>query len=792
MSVKSVISHFMLAVLLLAGCTRLGDSSLDPANDGRELVPVSLSLAIAPTEDGMSATKTDYEPDTWGAGGAAAAIRTLLVLQFEWQDPSTPGTARLIHQQFISDGVSGKVKLVVSKAKNTVFIIANASGRLALPLNLPLADFLERYNGNPLSAIDDLTGSGIWYSPDGTTANRYLRMNTCVVLDDGVTAGTSLGAAYLKRNCAKVVVNVRNTSPSSNRVVIDGVQLCDINRNYHFVTEIPAALAPLTLVDSYAGLDTERINDVEKAFLYNDNPDQSQQYIFYVPFNERGSVAAVTSQTGKNDQAPLGATFFRIYATSGGNQVNYTYYMGANLVTDFNLEPNKKYVYDININGKGNAVTDSRIEDMSDVTFTGDANCYMLMPPASRDGQNPTRTYKIPVRRAAVFWNQSGTNMGVYGAADRPAYTLLEDTEWEASFVWNEIKDKDGKKVSDDVLLVDNAGVGHTSVSGMGFNPASASNPYIRIRIGAGMKGNAVIAIRKTSGETLHDVLWSWHIWVTDYDPYIDRSPVADTYIYTVPNGEIHRYADGAGKTLWASGDYKTAFMMDRNVGATVANSGEQGNNPAIGCYYQWGRKDPFPTTGTVTTITADQAGTAPEGVGVKYNIRYSIHNPTMFITPYSGNLFVWTSYENDPNGAIIGRANAAYIDPKADEHSESADYCETGKSIYDPCPYGWRLPANDTWSDFTASTRELLASRAGGYYYPGGISSGHGRIYFPSTGWRRFNTGVQEATNVFCCLRCSFSTYQFYTYNGGYNATGDQSGGVPARCVRLSHKLPY
>ena len=69
-------------------------------------------------------------------------------------------------------------------------------------------------------------------------------------------------------------------------------------------------------------------------------------------------------------------------------------------------------------------------------------------------------------------------------------------------------------------------------------------------------EGNAVIAVKDASGT----ILWSWHIWLTDQ-----------------PQG--HTYNNGA------------VVMMDRNLGATSATPGDVG---ALGLLYQWGRKDPF------------------------------------------------------------------------------------------------------------------------------------------------------------------------------------------------------
>ena len=70
--------------------------------------------------------------------------------------------------------------------------------------------------------------------------------------------------------------------------------------------------------------------------------------------------------------------------------------------------------------------------------------------------------------------------------------------------------------------------------------------------------GNAVIAVKDEDGT----ILWSWHIWVTDYNPVATQQ--------TLKSG---------------------AVIMDRNLGAT---SVVPGSKKSYGLYYQWGRKDPF------------------------------------------------------------------------------------------------------------------------------------------------------------------------------------------------------
>jgi len=792
MSVHSIISRSLALALLLAMVACVKNPSFSDGPD-RVSVPVKLSLAIAPEE---AATKTDYEPDAVGYD-TDAAVKTLLILQFEWQDAVNRDAAVLISQRYVQYG--DPISLVASSARNTVFVVANAWGKAQVAIGTSLGEFLAKGNCNLLNALDDMTGNGIWYSPNGG-ADRYLRMSASlelpdgVPLDDGLGSPETIGPFYLKRNCAKVVVHVKNSSAAPDKINIDKVQLCDVNRKYYYVTGCTG------FADIYSPSVPFRYNEEDQDFpeTYNTS-GATQTYTYYVPINLRGSIAN-TSQIDKNCHALQGATRFCIYATYGTPERNitYTYYLGANLTSDFNLQPNKKYEYTIDINGKGDPATDSRIEDVDEVKFTVDANCYMLNPP-SRTGASTT--FFIPVRRAAVFWNVPGTNMGVYGAATTDYYELLENTTWEAFLVWNDVEDKEGCAVADSELLAGSYenGDGVYVLPGQGFDPDNTgTTPFIKIKVTEGMKGNALVAIRKTSGASMDDILWSWHLWVTDYDPYYQIMPIVDDtltpeseaeYVYTVPDGEIHRY----GGATWASADYSNAFMMDRNIGALISvptNASEQ--RSSIGLYYQRGRKDPFPNTGTVPSTTSDMAGTSPEGSGPKYNIRYSIHNPQTFIKVGANVLWYWTYYEE--TGTIIGVDDGVWLDPKADQHG--SDNCEAGKSVYDPCPPGWRIPVKDAWSDITNTTKEVLPSRIGGYYYPEGSSANapKGRIFYPFTGWRRFNTAAVEAINTFCYLQSQGMTspFIFHTYNAGYNIEPQRISAIPVRCIRLDYTRPF
>lgn len=154
-------------------------------------------------------------------------------------------------------------------------------------------------------------------------------------------------------------------------------------------------------------------------------------------------------------------------------------------------------------------------------------------------------------------------------------------------------------------------------------------------------KGNAVVAAYSDAGCTEGNVLWSWHIWLTD-------QPIEQKYI------SIGIY-------------YGT--MMDRNLGAT---SGTPGDVEFLGLLYQWGRKDPFLGASDIHSVssstsvpTAQSTISWPPSVGADATIGtvdYFTKHPTTFFNGANGNSW----------------------------HSS--------KSQCDPCPPGWRVPSLSVW----------------------------------------------------------------------------------------------
>ena len=167
-------------------------------------------------------------------------------------------------------------------------------------------------------------------------------------------------------------------------------------------------------------------------------------------------------------------------------------------------------------------------------------------------------------------------------------------------------------------------------------------------------EGNALIVAKDQN----NIIVWSWHIWVTTYNP--DSS-----YILFKESNEI---------------------LMDRNLGAL---SSDPGNPLCFGLLYEWGRKDPFLSTSGLVSLSRALAYPSDLFIFTRANastgtIDYSISHPTEYlfgVSPYS-------------------------IDPWLFDNNETL--WDTNKTIYDPCPSGWKVADKKVWDNVYETYRAL------------------------------------------------------------------------------------
>ena len=259
-------------------------------------------------------------------------------------------------------------------------------------------------------------------------------------------------------------------------------------------------------------------------------------------------------------------------------------------------------------------------------------------------------------------------------------------------------------------------------------------------------EGNAVIAAKDASGK----ILWSWHIWLTDQ-----------------PQGQV--YYNNAGT------------MMDRNLGATSANPGDVG---ALGLLYQWGRKDPFLGSSLIYSNTlAKSTITWPSYVDSNSSngtIAYATTNPTTFIG-YNDSNFDW------------------YYTGSESTDNTRWTTSDTDKSIYDPCPSGWRVPDGGdegVWSMAKGSSSYFSQTYAGineGMNFSGKFGLDQ-TIWYPASGCRYDYDGSlrdvgstgsywSASPNSYGAYYLGFSHYSYVDPSIDY----DRALGQSVRCLQES-----
>ena len=228
---------------------------------------------------------------------------------------------------------------------------------------------------------------------------------------------------------------------------------------------------------------------------------------------------------------------------------------------------------------------------------------------------------------------------------------------------------------------------------------------------------NAVIAAVDSSD----NVLWSWHLW------FVKESDN--------PLNNYSTYANGV-------------TFMNINLGAFTNSNGATDSTSAIldsyGLYYQWGRKDPFlrpfyhDCSGGESEYVFGESGTYyidlsfEERSSSNGTIEYSIAHPMAFIT----NASCVDADNGDGVGDWLYNANNNL-------------WSNTSKSLYDPCPYGWKVPAAsdfDCLSLTAAEDQTALDTARNRYGWM--LSDGVNNYFYLGAGFRSYYDGAIHNMN--------------------------------------------
>lgn len=272
-------------------------------------------------------------------------------------------------------------------------------------------------------------------------------------------------------------------------------------------------------------------------------------------------------------------------------------------------------------------------------------------------------------------------------------------------------------------------------VTDIKYNNTDNGNISFCVKKNTIRQGNAVIAIKDAG----NNVLWSWHIWVTDENigQTIEvTNHQSQKYKFMPVNlgwcdGRTTTYAERSCKVKFTAGDASKEVSI-KQVSASITTGG---NHP----YYEWGRKDPFPpSNGLFKTnkIWYDKDGNAhtesPKtenlSTGATCIMNYILKPDVMQGQSYGDNTYanLWSTDNN------VYTAN--------DEN--------VIKTIYDPSPVGFKLPPSNAFTGFT-TTGDVTGtfsqingtwdSSLKGFNF---FTDANKTIFFPASGYRDYSNG--------------------------------------------------
>ena len=420
-------------------------------------------------------------------------------------------------------------------------------------------------------------------------------------------------------------------------------------------------------------------------------------------------------------------------------------------------------------------------------TVENTANSYLISAPGH---------YRIPLVYGNAIKN-GATNSNAYETTATGTYVLQHFKDHNNQNITNPWIEKtnsgayagiDGAKI----VWADEKDLVHLASPPIVHD--ASGNAYLDFEVKATdiKSGNAVVAV--TKGGT---VVWSWHLW------FAPKSALSKIEV-TNHQGVKYNFTE---ETLgWKPKGEVTTYNAPRTVKVkveqTIANGGAKqftvinitqnngGKKEGIATLYQFGRKDAFPGMDE----TQLPQGSINKNAGDNMSIINGIQNPQNFYT--------WGSswYNNPPAGYSY------YNLWSADNTTTGFNDNAVVKTVYDPCPVGFKMPASNAFTGFTsngqygsgaaninangtADSWDKFSAAYGHNFYTN--SSKNATIFFPASGFRNISDGslVNVGSRGYYWSAVPNSTYygcnlNFYWSFVYPQVSGDRSFGFAARPV--------
>ncbi|MBE6215173.1 MAG: DUF4906 domain-containing protein [Bacteroidales bacterium] len=749
---------YALMALIVVSCTEkemtdgVGGEDVTGVEVGA-LVDVPCDISVIPF--GSVQSKAVSDPEDYTAN--ELSIDNFWLIQFgqtAGDDGARPFLAAIYHTP-VADGEGNKwggswVQMSENhlEATGMVWIVTNigqtdVNGKeyFSSYSGKTLADFYA--DGIPLSEVQQLT------TLNG--GNKHLQNN------DGLAIPMS-GSSYFDADDLKAVDDKKGLVVKLKSIV------AKLTVNASWVENLSAIR--LMRIPSSVSFAPDKVSRTAfRSLLYDyDIPvPSSKSFTLYIPQNKPAPRTASQTQASsgtastKTENAPVKATYISMDVTSSGQTLSVNVFPGED-EKDYNILANTHYTENI---GSASAVYTSYLADNKDDSrliekriHTEKSNCYMIHPIF----QGNETTLRSSINREEVYVLPFVARVNEAASSEKSGRSIGENDEWIIHQVWQDEPMRLVYLAESSGLRAWKNGTDGAETYAEEYFGRGLKDVYVAARRSASYdytRGNVLLALRKkdpsgsyvaSNGQKYGNIIWSWHLWVTDYEP--DGAPA-----YT---SGYHRDVKGSDGSkvfhfdFW-SNVYK--WIMDRNLGARSWEPSERYDTrysldfqtyirpwgEAYGLFYQWGRKDPFPGNGVLRDEYITELKLYDlEGKERTDRIK-STAGPVALSATHATPMELKTSITYG-----IGNDYWAWNDINQ-------------KSLYDPCPPGWLVPSYKVYEKFvtnlavteqsnvnTAYARKTLDGIFGygvnnleGYAIdPSGNKGATAAIYFPVSGF--------------------------------------------------------
>lgn len=341
--------------------------------------------------------------------------------------------------------------------------------------------------------------------------------------------------------------------------------------------------------------------------------------------------------------------------------------------------------------GNVNVFSNEKVKDLSMYDIYGNpiqqttANCYVV---------NAAGTYKIPL----VFGNALKN-----GSTNSTAYTNNGGTyshnfvDFNGTVVTSPyIENISGKANSAQLSIADTDGI-FTDIRIVDGSPCR----YLQFKVNSvpDTGANGVLSIKNSRGV----IMWSWHIWVWPYDLTPVEIVNSTGVGYNILPVNLATKLDTADSINKTTGWKNWSYQWGRPTPLLCPSAYNSGNNHA--------------RYGVLNFSIANTASA----------IQDSIKNPTKFYKYRDVSYGYYHWFGPDGTQPTTNLWDAACSEPGASDNNVM-------KTIYDPCPIGFKMPNGNTFTYFSKSN--VVDSFANGWKFKRYSDDTVG-VFFPASGYR-------------------------------------------------------